>query len=240
MSKVYADKIEPRNSNADVTIGTSSNTVTLAGNDIRVNTVKDSGGNTLWVSDGAGNITSGNTILTGSLKLLRTQTGNNSASISFKSGIDSTYDVYVFKFLDINPTEAQHLQFQGNASGQTGFNEIIHSSYFKSYLDEGNSAYAIAYDSGGHQTQATGYQSLCQNTGHDADQVLVGELYLFAPSSTTFVKHFYAVTQYSHGSDYAQKHFIGGYFNVTAPISEIDFKMSSGNFDGTIKMYGLL
>ena len=60
MSKVYADKIEPRDSNMDVTIGTSTNTVTLAGNDLRANTVKDAGGNTLWVSDGSGNLSSVN------------------------------------------------------------------------------------------------------------------------------------------------------------------------------------
>ena len=63
MSKVYADKIEPRNSAHDVTIGTSTNTVTLAGNDLRANTVKDSGGNTLWTSDGSGNVSSVNSCL---------------------------------------------------------------------------------------------------------------------------------------------------------------------------------
>jgi hypothetical protein len=35
---------------------------------------------------------------TGSLILLSTQTASASATISFTSGIDSTYDSYVFKF----------------------------------------------------------------------------------------------------------------------------------------------
>ena len=39
---------------------------------------------------------------TGSLILLSTQTASSSASIEFTSGIDSTYDSYVFKFIDIN------------------------------------------------------------------------------------------------------------------------------------------
>ena len=71
MSKVYADKIEPRNSNADVTIGASGQTVTLAGNDLRSNTVKDSGGNSLWTSDGSGNITLGASAFQSNLRLIQ-------------------------------------------------------------------------------------------------------------------------------------------------------------------------
>ena len=40
---------------------------------------------------------------TGSLTLLSTQTASASATISFTSGIDSTYDSYVFKFINIHP-----------------------------------------------------------------------------------------------------------------------------------------
>ena len=34
-------------------------------------------------------------------------------------------------------------------------------------------------------------------------------------------------------------YFASGYINVTAAITEIQFKMTSGNLDGTIKMYGI-
>ena len=239
MSKVSADTLKSLDPTQDLTIGTTGQTVTLPGNELRVNTFKDKGGNTLWTSDGAGNLSSVNSAFEGNLKLIQEQTASNSASISFTTGIDSTYDVYIFKFIDINPDAVSHFSFQGNASGQTGFNEIITSVYYKAYHDEGNSAYALALDTGPEQNQGTAYQALCQDTGHDADQALVGELYLYAPSSTTYAKHFLAETQYSHGSDYSQNHFIGGYFNVTAAITEISFKCSTGNFDGIVKMYGL-
>ena len=39
----------------------------------------------------------------GSLILLSTQTASSSANVSFTSGIDSTYDSYVFKFINIHP-----------------------------------------------------------------------------------------------------------------------------------------
>ena len=33
--------------------------------------------------------------------------------------------------------------------------------------------------------------------------------------------------------------YTAGYFNVTAAIDGIQFKFDSGDFDGTIKMYGV-
>ena len=39
--------------------------------------------------------------------------------------------------------------------------------------------------------------------------------------------------------NYSQDYFIAGYVNVTGAIDEIEFKMSTGNFDGKIKMWGV-
>ena len=75
--------------------------------------------------------------------------------------------------------------------------------------------------------------------GSDNDQASAGYLHLFNPSSTTYVKYFYAQGNHVHAGDYAFTHWTGGYFNVTAAIDEIDFKMTSGNMDGVIKMYGV-
>ena len=51
----------------------------------------------------------------GALVLLSTQTASSSASLSFTSGIDSTYDSYVFKFINIHPQNYQ-VAFQFNFS----------------------------------------------------------------------------------------------------------------------------
>ena len=69
MSKVSADTLKSLASTQDLTIGTTGQTVTLPGNDLRVNTFKDKGGNTLWTSDGAGNLSSVNSAFEGNLKL---------------------------------------------------------------------------------------------------------------------------------------------------------------------------
>jgi hypothetical protein len=42
--------------------------------------------------------------------------------------------------------------------------------------------------------QATSYQNLSvNNSSQDADQSMSGELWLYNPSSTTYVKHFMAI-----------------------------------------------
>ena len=47
------------------------------------------------------------------ITFISSQTASNSASISFTSGLDSTYKAYKFVFVNINPqTDAQFFQFQ--------------------------------------------------------------------------------------------------------------------------------
>ena len=65
-------------------------------------------------------------------------------------------------------------------------------------------------------------------------------MHLFDPSNTTFVKHFTIDAQTADADDYSVNAFVAGYFNTTAAITAIQFKMDSGNIDsGVIKMYGV-
>ena len=180
-------------------------------------------------------------IPTGALVLLSTQTASSSASLSFTSGIDSTYDSYVFKFIDMHPsTDEVQFQFQVNQSGQTGFNEIITSTVFKPFHYEDGSDYNLTYRTGADQAQGTNYQLLAEGVGSDNDQTCSGYLQIFNPSSDTFVKHFIARGQASQLNDGSGDSFVAGYINVTGSITEVSFKFSSGNIDdGIIKMYGV-
>ena len=63
-----------------------------------------------WNS-GADGFETGN--IAGALVLLATETASSSATISFTSGIDSTYDEYVFKFINIHPDGNNRFQFNG-------------------------------------------------------------------------------------------------------------------------------
>ena len=70
MSKVNADAIKPRDTGLDITLGATGDTTVISADSIDVNTVKDSGGNTLWTSDGSGNLSSINAGLKGSEVLI--------------------------------------------------------------------------------------------------------------------------------------------------------------------------
>ena len=177
----------------------------------------------------------------GSLTHIATQTASSSASLSFTSGIDSTYKEYIFYFVNMHPaTDNVYFEFQGNASGESGFNETITSTAFYAQHREDDGAAVLEYRTGEDQAQGTAFQRLCEGLGNDNDQSLSGYLHLFNPSSTTFVKHFITQTNQVRYNDRLYNFHIAGYFNTTSAIDEIQFKMSSGNIDsGQILLFGL-
>ena len=244
MATLFTDNIGPRKPTQDITLGTTGETITFPGNDLRVNTFKDKGGNTLWTSDGSGNLTGVNSALKGNLVLLSTQTATNQASVSFTTGIDSTYELYIFKFINIVPvTDAADFSFQASTDGGSSYGVTMTSTFFYAYHFDTTSE-GLNYWAAGDEANSTAYQKLVTSTGTDAMENLAGELYLFNPSSTTYVKHFYAtMSSYFSGSGAqgAENDFVGGWFNTpSTAINAINFKMDSGNFDGTVKLYGLL
>ena len=180
-------------------------------------------------------------LVDGNLTLLTTATASSSATLSFTSSIDSTYNSYLFKFINIHPSAGdRQLVFQGNAAGGSGFNETITSTSFRAYHDEGDSATGLEYRGADDQQQGTDFQKLSDTVKTDNDASVSGELTLFNPSSTTFVKHFIAVTNAYNQDVYSMNTFAAGYFNTTSAIDEIQFKMRTGNIDsGVIKMYGV-
>ena len=173
------------------------------------------------------------------MTLITTNTSSNAASSSFTSGIDSTYKLYIFKFYDVNPaTNSVHFSFQGNASSQSGYNETMTTTFFRSYHAEDDSGTSLSYESY-DQAQGTSFQTIVGQQGNGGDESCAGTLWLFNPSNTTYVKHFYARTQEYFEGTHSMDNYTAGYFNVTAAITNIQFKMSSGNMDGVIKMYGV-
>ena len=239
MSTVETKKIEPA-SGTTLTLGASGDVVTApAGVTVKTNTVKDAGGNTLWTSNGSGTLSSVNSSLPGGMVLISSATASSSSSVEFTSGIDSTYDEYQFWLVDINPASDSTFQFQANASGQTGYNEIITSTFFRAIHAENDSQAVLSYDDGRDQAQGTAYQDLIGDAGSGADESHVGVLNLFSPASTTKVKHWMFQTNSYRSDDKSASYFVAGYINVTSAIDEVSFKMSSGNFDGNIYMFGV-
>jgi hypothetical protein len=175
----------------------------------------------------------------GTLTLLSTQTASNSASVSFTTGLDSTYDEYQFKFINIAPrTDSSEFQFNFSTDGGSNYNVTKTTTVFIAYHTE-NDAETILTARNEALAQSTAFQIMSIDSGNDADQNLGGFLELYNPSSTTYVKHFISRVNYNHQADYSIDSFTSGYGNTTSAINAIQFKMDSGNMDGIIKMYGV-
>ena len=175
-----------------------------------------------------------------SLILISTTTASSSSTVDITSGIDDTYKEYIIKVIDIHPSATQDFRFQANAAGGSGFDETITSTHFRSYNNEAGDTTTLAYSTGHDLGQGTGAQILLNGVGADNDQSASGTLYLFDPSSTTFVKHWIS-RQQSYRSDlYCENTLVAGYGNTTSAVDAIRFQMSSGNIDaGDIKLYGI-
>ena len=183
----------------------------------------------------------------GAMTLLATQTASGSANLSFTSGIDDTYDSYVFKFYNIHPaTNNTKLQFQSSINSGSSYGVTMTSTAFFATHSEDGGTSSLSYDANDDLAQSTSFMPLSfDGIGNANDNNLSGFLNLFSPSSTTFVKHFTGTTNATRintgqNQNYSLESFAAGYFNTTSAINAVQFKMSSGNIDsGVIKLYGV-
>ena len=178
----------------------------------------------------------------GAMTLISEQTASSSSTIDFTSNIDSTYDSYVFKFIDIHPSaDGANFEFQSDTGTNTNYNQTITSTCFEAFHNEDDSGTPkLQYRASGDQAQGTGFQDIGGGMGNENDNSTVGTLTIFNPSSSVFVKHFIATTNYVYNSDYTDNHYVAGYINTATPLTRFQFKMSSGNIDsGVIKLYGI-
>ena len=107
-------------------------------------------------------------------KKLATQTASSSSTLDFTSSIDSTYNIYKFRFVNIHSSATAELRFQGNAAGGSDFNETMTTTYFVSRHDENGSNGTLGYDTGNDQGNGTDFQRLADNFGTDDDSSLCG------------------------------------------------------------------
>ena len=178
----------------------------------------------------------------GAMTLIATNTiSSGVSSSSFTSGIDSTYDTYIFKLINIHPaTDGQNFRFQASTDGGSNYGVTCTSTAFRAYHFEDDSSTDFGYTTGNDLAQSTSYKQIFGTSGTDNDQGGCATIYIFSPSSTTFVKHFIMNTNtYTHDNRSLHK-LHAGYFNTTSAIDAFDFKFDSGNIDsGVIKMYGI-
>ena len=185
-------------------------------------------------------VTSAPNFPAGAMTLISTTTASSDSTISITSGIDNTYPIYVFKFINMHPNgDAKQFKFQADTGTNTSYNQTLTTTSFTAYHNEAGDSVSLAYSDVDH-AQGSGFQHLSISTGNDNDQSVSGELYLFEPSSTTFLKHFFARSLTYTANNHAYDLYVGGYFNTTTAITRVQFKYDSDTIDsGTIKLYGL-
>ena len=187
------------------------------------------------------NVTALDSIASGGLNLITTNTITSGvSSSSFTSGIDSTYDTYLFKFINLHFSANDNAFFVKFRDGGSDFDATKTTTFFFAQHKEDGSGGAVSYDADRDLAQSTGGHFLHLTTLSNDDASNSGEMFLFNPSSTTFVKHFIARVQGMSGAPKTVDAFTAGYANVTAAIDGVEFSSSSGTIDsGVIKMYGL-
>jgi len=172
--------------------------------------------------------------------LISTNTASGDASVSITSGIDSTYDEYMFVYTDIDQSnDSSDFWFQCSTDSGSNYNITTTNTAFKVFHSEDDSQTGLTYGTAEDLAQSTSYTKLAYQLGNGADESAAGILHLFNPSSTTYVKHFYARTNYYEYTNDSREWYTAGYFNTTSAIDAIQFDVANGTFSGTIQMYGI-
>ena len=182
-------------------------------------------------------------VASGNWKHISTLTSDGSDSdLSFTSGLNSTYPIYRFEFINIHAeTNGAWLMVNFSIDGGSNYNVSKTSSNNRAYHEQGGSeGTALGYDGGYDLNTDTGDQKLTFTNTIANDDGTCGYLYLYSPSNTTYQKMFFSRLNNPYDADYAVDFLTAALLHTTSAIDAITFKMNTGEIqDGKIKMYGL-
>ena len=191
-------------------------------------------------------VTSASSIPSGAMTHIKTLTASSSSTLSFVDGsssvvLDSTYPIYIFKFINLHvDTDTAKMQFNFSVDSGSNYNVTKTTTVFRATQQENGTNGKVGYNTGNDQAQSTSFHVL--NIGEmdsQSDRSSSGEMILFQPSSTTFVKYFISRLNNAADASGTFESYIAGYGNTTSAIDAVQFKANSGTFDGTIKLYGI-
>ena len=173
----------------------------------------------------------------GSKVLIKTTTVSSAtANVTFVHGtsgvvLDSTYPIYQFVFLNCLPS-SDGVKLKYNFSIDTGSNYNVTKTSDNFYAGHTEAdATGFGFDSGLNQSTSD---------GSAADEGCSGEMFLFNPSSTTFVKNFMGKVTIYGSNPQSQITYTGGYCNTTSAVDGVRINFESGDIaSGVIKLYGI-
>ena len=249
MAKLRATNIDPKTATT-LTLGATGDSVTFASTETRANTFKDAGGNTLFTSDGAGNLSGVNEALSGGgwKKLASYTIADGTATFNITTGLDTTYPEYIFIINDFMGPDGTNTHPRMNFTSDGGTTRLSKTSFF------GKGGYSQTGAGGSISTLTNNTYSLRANTAYqpisDTPINFTGtnssawKIHLYGNNETTYYK-FYRVTgaymqNGSSGSQWFEGPEIVGRINATTTINSFHLQMESGNMrNGIVDMYGI-
>jgi len=174
--------------------------------------------------------------------LISTTTCTGATTFAITSGIDSTYDEYIFLLTDIHPAN-DGANIQWNVSDDTSSHSYDlqkHSAAWDAENDEGAGDGAVDTAGQTDLTNDTGVQILAYSLGNDADQSCAGVLQIYRPADTTYYKRYTSTINLMQSGNEAETIWVSGHIMTTAAVTAIQFSSHSGNIDsGKIRMFGI-
>ena len=241
MATLKTNLLEP-STGTTLTVGESGGDFVIGADSIKNNVLKDAGGNAIFTSNGSG-VLSGLNAGFGSAQVLIDTTNVSSAvaNVAFTSGIDSTYKEYVIEFINIVPaTDNVDLKFLFGTGGTPTYGVLKTSTNFYAIHNQDDSYHDLGYSTSGDLADSTASQQITWGNTPNNDGSMSGEMHLFNPASTTYIKNWYIRTNQKSTNPRSQDQFVAGDANTTTALTAIKFEFSSGNIsDGTFKLYGI-
>ena len=132
--------------------------------------------------------------------------------------------------------------FNLSTDNGSNYNVTKTTTSFDAYHGENGAGGVLRYVTAGDLAQSTSDQRITDQIG-STDGAAAAMMSLFDPSNTTFVKHFVTKAVQGNGNTsppFCVTEYYGGYANTTSALTNIIFRMDSGNIaNGKILMFGL-
>ena len=188
----------------------------------------------------------GSGVSTGALTHIKTLTASaDTATMVFTHGtsgvvFNNTYDSYLFKVINLHPeNDGWFLNVDFSINGSDFDLEKLSNAY-RAQQTESASAASLAYVTAADNANAAAVQPISFDSSNDDDHAMSGELQIFAPSDTTFVKHYTSRFIANGSSNFSADYWVSGFINTTSAITTVKFLMAGGDFDsGEISLYGV-
>ena len=182
----------------------------------------------------------------GSMVLIKTLTTDGSGTnLTFVDGssdvvLDNTYSTYVFKFINLHTSDDTSALTVNFRDGGSSYDATKTTTFFLDKLLENDTGGELSYKTGLDLAQSTAIQKITVDADNANDAASSGEMWLFNPSSTTFVKHFWTHINEVQTNAGSMECWTAGYCNVTAAIDAVQFSVADGTIDsGSITLYGI-